>query len=74
MNCTPSENLCNGTTIIPCACTCDNCESHDMECNGCVNCDVDLKADGHIWGRSLDPRWLVCEVHGPEEVMVAPAA
>lgn len=69
MNCGPSEKHCKGEKRIPCRCMCDGCEQHEMECQGCVNCD--LESDGHVWIDGLDPRWLICEVHSDEAMVRA---
>ena len=58
MNCGPAEDYCTGDKVIPCACVCDNCEIHDMECTGCLNCD--LPKEEHVWTKGLDPRYWIC--------------
>jgi hypothetical protein len=74
-NCGPLDAECDGGGHIACACMCDNCESHDMECQGCDACAEPEYEDGfiaHVWVSALDPRWLICTAH-PEEVMIAVA-
>jgi len=70
MNCKPSETICTGDQIIPCQCTCDNCEAHDMECQGCVNCDTEADK-AHVWIDALDPRWMICLLHDSEAMVKA---
>ena len=36
--CRPMADVCEGDGMVACACSCEHCEDHELECSGCDGC------------------------------------